>query len=819
MQKIRPLVSDLNLGVRQTAIMSLGLRSQDFPKNLAILTPMVTDTDWRIRQTAITALGSSAIEYPKVKQLFLDVVADPLQPQICRQNAMLSLSQTKDLEIKSLLVSTLNSPDWRMRQVATFGLGNFKEIDLAPPLRLAIQDPYWPVRQAGVASIGGIGSATTAMPELLPLLNDPSWEVRLTTLACLNTFKEDLTTQTLLTSLKDEHPEIRCLAVSSLADRVNEIGVSQSLVDLMSHDGSPSVRSQAALSLKGISDLNSTSALVTALSDPFPRVRNSAMLSLAPIAGLDINRRMQSLVSDRNLSVSQTAILSLGLKSADFPENVDLLMPKLTDMNWQTRQIAMASLGGNISRFTQLKQPFVDVMGDESQPFSLRQTAMLSLTATGDLQMKSRLLDDLDNPDWRMRQTATLGLGSLKDMSTLPSLQRLTTDPYWGVRQSVAASLSNFGDTTVVKNLSPLLRDSNWQVRCSAAASFSSFDTTLKSKALSPLLNDSNRLVREAAARSMGTSIPTIPRTLSMDSSQGMVNYMLSDIRDWQTSAIQAEYMQRLEMKDLGNAAIAASYGIDVGRLYQSFSDASITSPLLASLRLMTKVGAQSGVEDRRADSDTANRRLTYVSLGLNGLGRSYVGIGCTALARDLNYWGTSARIQASESLWTTTNCRFSNSDGYLSMTGSMFVKTTFTPAANSGLFQGGVFHEGTTVRQSSASYTVRQGGSFSTPYQSYYVHNERNFGSGSRWTYNQFGSGLNNYGSGLNNYVSGLNNYGSGLNNYGSGLNNYGSGLNNYGSGLNNYGSGLNNYGSGLNNYGSGLNNYGSGLNSSYNR
>ncbi|HPT39969.1 MAG TPA: HEAT repeat domain-containing protein, partial [Candidatus Omnitrophota bacterium] len=171
MERIRQFVSDPDSGVRQAAILALGTRLSDFPENFELIRSQLIDPDSEIRLAAVLSLGPSMNEFPELKQPFLDIAKDALQPVEIRQNAMTSLSVVNTPEVESLLVSNLDNIDWQMRQSAALGLGNFTDIRIPDLLEPLVQDPQWQVRQATALSLGNFDQPQT-IDYLKPLLND-----------------------------------------------------------------------------------------------------------------------------------------------------------------------------------------------------------------------------------------------------------------------------------------------------------------------------------------------------------------------------------------------------------------------------------------------------------------------------------------------------------------------------------------------------------------------------------------------------------------------------------------------------------------------
>jgi HEAT repeat protein len=214
--------------------------------------------------------------------------------------------------------------------------------------------------------------------------------------------------------------------------------------------------------------------------------------------------KIRPFLSDSNLKIKQAAILSFGMRLSDFPETVDYLTPGLKDANPQIRSTTISALGMNIDKFPQLKQPFLDIAQDNSQPVEFRQNAMLSLSKIDAPEIKNFFVDDLKHPDWQIRQAATLGLSNFKAPEIPELLKPLTQDSSWQVRQASAFSLGNFDQPQTIDYLKPLLNDNYWQVRQSAVNSLGNFNNPQIIDPVIPKLSDPSWQVRQSAVTSLG---------------------------------------------------------------------------------------------------------------------------------------------------------------------------------------------------------------------------------------------------------------------------------------------------------------------------
>ncbi|MDP1809270.1 MAG: HEAT repeat domain-containing protein [Actinomycetota bacterium] len=151
-----------------------------------------------------------------------------------------------------------------------------------------------------------------------------------------------------------------------------------------------------------------------------------------------------------------------------FPGNIDLLTPGLKDKDSNIALTTIDVLGPQIPKFEQqLKQPFIDIARNNSFPIEARQNSIIHLSGVNAPEIKTLLVDNLENDDWQMRQAATLGLGlgNFKDPAIPTLFAPRVRDPQWQVRQATAISLGNLGQPKTIRYFKPLSNDSNLEVR------------------------------------------------------------------------------------------------------------------------------------------------------------------------------------------------------------------------------------------------------------------------------------------------------------------------------------------------------------------
>lgn len=166
----------------------------------------LTGVQHKMVMDALTSVGESLI--PRVIQHLSATDAD------LRVQAIYLLEAFGDVRTVGSLLNMVRDPDWWVRIVTAEALGRMKEPRVIPALRelFADNDARWAAIEA-VSRLGGEG----AIAALLPLLNDPSPEVRSATVDAM-AWLPDQRIQDALTELskRDASTDVRLKAVEVL---------------------------------------------------------------------------------------------------------------------------------------------------------------------------------------------------------------------------------------------------------------------------------------------------------------------------------------------------------------------------------------------------------------------------------------------------------------------------------------------------------------------------------------------------------------------------------------------------------------------------
>ncbi|MCX5702574.1 MAG: archaemetzincin family Zn-dependent metalloprotease, partial [Candidatus Omnitrophica bacterium] len=448
-----------------------------------------------------------------------------------KESVIYSLGKIGNIEAVPALSQYLSDSENRFRQAAIISLGELKNPAAFEPIKnflefpenFNIPHPDFEMSSLAISSLENIDElkAEHALLDIFPKSNN----IQFKQAAILGLADSDIPEagELLFNSLQDDFPEIRYVAVSSLATKISEPKIKDSFINLLKYDSNPFIRNQVALSFNGMEDPGVASALKSALNDPYPQVRATAILSLTPQADFETMEKIKPFLSSPDLNIKQNAILSLGLRANDFPKNVDYLMPLLKDDNLRIRSSTMIALGANIDKFPQVKSSFLDIMNDNSQDISLRQNAIFSLSAIDTPEIEDAFIDNLKHPDWRIRQATALALGDFDDPQIPILLKPLTLDSHWQVKQASAISLGNFDQPQTIDYLKPLLDDDYWQVRQATVDSLGKFDDSKVIDIIIPSLKDENVFVRYSAITNLG---------LRVNSNQNLIDPLINTLKN-----------------------------------------------------------------------------------------------------------------------------------------------------------------------------------------------------------------------------------------------------------------------------------------------
>ena len=224
--------------------------------------------------------------------------------------------------------------------------------------------------------------------------------------------------------------------------------VTERLIVLL-RDPQPDTRRTAALSLGKISDPQSISALVSALSDPDEEVRQWSAWALGNLGASSLTKEaLVSLVqhvADPSDSVRQAVVLALS--QTTISEEVMQVLAEAYTISTHATQLTI------IQTLAQFEFPFaydLFIQALQSPDPLIRQTAIAGLGELGDprglLVMRTHLLQD---SNVGVRSEAAFRLGKLGGHADIPALrQAKETDPTPNVHFWATWSLEQIGSET-----------------------------------------------------------------------------------------------------------------------------------------------------------------------------------------------------------------------------------------------------------------------------------------------------------------------------------------------------------------------------------
>jgi len=114
-----------------------------------------------------------------------------------------------------------------------------------------------------------------------------------------------------------------------------------------------------------------------------------------------------------------------------------------------------------------------------------------------------RLINQLENKNWRMRYEATQSLGKKKDPRAVEPLITTLKDKSWPVRYEAAEALGKIGDPRAVESLITALKDAYWPVQWGAAQALGEIKDPRAVEPLITALKARKRPVRYEATESL----------------------------------------------------------------------------------------------------------------------------------------------------------------------------------------------------------------------------------------------------------------------------------------------------------------------------
>ncbi len=323
-----------------------------------------------------------------------------------------------------------------------------------------------------------------AIRACIPYLEDEDFSVRQqATIALAARAWEGEIADALLDAMSNDDPEVRCIAVSALAQGKTEGLVEKLLpkltggsrtemicavnvlgqrgddsafgsVEALLNDTDDELRTAAYNALFQIRpDKVSDAILETGLNDGNPDIRKATARCLVSRQSDISETALKKLLHDADHGVRVVAIESLGKMQST--ANVTNLITIFEDADLRTRMVIVKALGEiqgeDVLAFLRLH--LADPTAD------LRVVVLESLAKFNDRQLIPDLAGKLDDPEWPVRIAAIFALDQLRAREATTELTKCLEDDEEIVQAEAILALGNLGDNKAVAYILPLLNN------------------------------------------------------------------------------------------------------------------------------------------------------------------------------------------------------------------------------------------------------------------------------------------------------------------------------------------------------------------------
>lgn len=393
------------------------------------------------------------------------------------------------------LIQTLGNDDETLRQAAAEALLRYGRLAI-PPLLKAVRHASMLIRENAVELLGMLPtSATEAVPQLLPLLQDPFPPVRHATLRALGALRSESAYHGLLQALDD--PTSRDVAISILAKVQDQAFVEQ--LQRALYQAPPNIRQAAAYTLSQLGDEAAVSILLNAIRSGDDKVRGPASEALGQVQTARAIPVLIEALGDRNGLVRQRAVEALG----NLPDGrvVTALLPLVNDPEWRVRKALAKSLAhlGDARMYPVLQQLARD------PNHWIRRMVMDLVGGLEDPRALEFLHNGLQDADPGVRRAALISLGRKGLPASREAVVACFNDPDTAVRLEAVRAWSLMGSSTHVSDLFWLVEAPQEEVRREVADALGELGTEEALRGLERLLQDEAQAVRMSAAQALGT--------------------------------------------------------------------------------------------------------------------------------------------------------------------------------------------------------------------------------------------------------------------------------------------------------------------------
>jgi HEAT repeat protein len=496
---LKTLAGDQDADVRTAAMDALG--SMANADAVAILKKHLNDPDATVKQHATEALSAAKAAAPAPEAA---ANAEPTGKPEAKKAGAPKSAEARDLaQIK-----------------------NWDDETAIPKLIPLLQDPSSLVRAAAADKLGKLDYRATAMngadheqnlsevPALIEVLNDSHALVRAAAAEALGAIGDESAAAPLIGLLKDPKPKVVVTTTEALSTMVRGAGYAQDVLSPEDH--------QAA-----------GAALVGLLASSDQEVRHAAVSALANVGTLDDMKSVVPLLGDQDVFVQNRAADALerafypnpnverdskldALEQAAGPGLVAMLLIQ------ETRAAAVQALFAMRKPPAEAARPLMEILkynvwiivDGRSRPeiqgaFSGFQGMQIEqgidvLAKTGNREATPLLVKFLTIINPGAGKHACAGLAKLDDPRAVGPLLDVLQTKEVGLQPDAAEALGTFQDPRIVPALIQSLQSDNNSQRAAAAGALSHFHDARVLPALIHSLADENANVRYSAAEALG---------------------------------------------------------------------------------------------------------------------------------------------------------------------------------------------------------------------------------------------------------------------------------------------------------------------------
>jgi HEAT repeat protein/TolB-like protein len=441
--------------------------------------------------------------------------------EMVRHYAAAGLVALGELVPPTIRIEAIRHGDMAVRMVLIRSVIDSPSVAYVPELVEALQDPDSTCRYYAVDALKATGDSGV-VPHLLGALNDPDVAVVYNALSALSELAgpgavpellrigtEDArrvadaiggrtSVKELMAYLRDDDISMRQFAIRTIFLN-REKGSLETFKKAMG-DPDLTVRLYAAMGLHKLRGDVPSEIVLEAIEKGEAEVRSEAALALGEIPELDTTPVLAKALRDEYYCVCWAAAISLETRG-----DVRAVVPLIRVLDHKksfVREGVAKTLGGIGD--VRAVEALVDRLSDLNEKDQVRAAAAKALGSIRDPRAIPALVSALSDDDLYLRSAAIQSLGNLRVTSALDSIRPLLLDSEERVRAAAATSLGQLGDERDVPPLKKAMEDQSAEVRLKAAQALGRIGHHSALEVLMIALQDVNGDVRAAAAEALG---------------------------------------------------------------------------------------------------------------------------------------------------------------------------------------------------------------------------------------------------------------------------------------------------------------------------